>query len=140
MKKLLTFLALFYVINSSYGQIDVGKYMSMEPSLIELDFEMKKLDDLININESLLEFMVKEIEESISSNRIDISVGINEISYLKQSQVYWENYIRNFTSYIASSYTGGSILNSIYENEFKKRYTKRNLEMIENHKRWVMDQ
>ena len=140
MKKLLTLLALFYLITNSYSQMEVNKYMGMDLGLIKLDLEMKNTEDLITISELLLDFMVQEIEESINSNSIDISVGVNEISYLKQSQVFWKNYIENFTSYIASSYLGGSIINTIWENELKNHYMRRNLELIENHKRWKMDQ
>ena len=140
MKKFFTLLALFYVITYSYSQIEVNKYMSMELGLIKLDLEMKNNEDLITISELLLDFMTQEIEESINSNRIDIGLGIKEISYLKQSQVFWKNYIENFTSYIVSSYLGGSIINTIWENELKNHYMRRNLELIENHKRWRMDQ
>ena len=102
--------------------------------------EKLDLEPLIELNENMIVFMVNEIRESMNANLINFERGINEITYLKQSQYSWLEYLKNFSKYITSSYKGGSIVSAVNKITYKKFYLERNLELIENHKRWKMDQ
>ena len=141
MIKLLTtlFLVLFTSIKI-FSQIIPSDLEKMNSTELSEYLKNDDLNSLKQLNEDIITYMTDDILKAIESNSIPIMRGVNEIIYLKQSQINWEKYIQNFTSYIGSSYTGGSILKVVYEESFKKFYTLRLIELIQNHKRWKMDQ
>ena len=141
MIKLLTtlFLVLFTSIKI-FSQIIPSDLEKMNSTELSEYLKNDDLNSLKQLNKDIITYMTDDILKAIESNSIPIMRGVNEIIYLKQSQINWEKYIQNFTSYIGSSYTGGSILKVVYEESFKKFYTLRLIELIQNHKRWKMDQ
>jgi len=133
-------LILFFFSFSVYSQSSFNFYINLNEEETFNVLEKLDLEPLIELNENMIVFMVNEIRESMNANLINFERGINEITYLNQSQYSWLEYLKNFSKYISSSYKGGSIVSTVNKITYKKFYLERNLELIENHKRWKMDQ
>ncbi len=140
MKKILSTLIFLLSIFSLQGQSYYNMYKDMQVNQIESLLEMKENDELIEMNNSLISFMIEEIENAIKNNYIDFERGINEITFLRQSQRHWINYYQSFAAYVGSAYGGGSMRFSSQRYIEKRRYILRNIELIQEHTRWKMDQ
>tara|TARA_B100001175_G_scaffold317658_1_gene335527 strand:+ start:2804 stop:3229 length:426 start_codon:yes stop_codon:yes gene_type:complete len=116
------------------------RYNNMETIDIKEALNVEQNEYLIEMNNSLIDFMIEEIKNAIKNNYIDFERGINELTFLWQSQRNWKNYMESFTGYVGSAYLNGSMRPVVQKYEVKKHYILRNIELIETHKRWKMDQ
>ena len=140
MKKTLPIIIFLLSIFSLHGQSYYNMYKDMRVNQIESLLEMKENDELIDMNNSLISFMIEEIENAIKNKYIDLERGINEITFLRQSQRHWIDYYQSFAAYVGSAYGGGTMSSSSQRYIVKRRYILRNIELIQEHTRWKMDQ
>ncbi len=110
----------------------------METIDIKGALNVEQNEYLFEMNNSLISFMIEEIENAIKNNYIDLERGINEITFLRQSQRHWINYYQSFAAYVNGAGGGVGIAKQKYE--VKKHFILRNIELIESHKIWKMDQ
>ena len=72
------------------------RYNNMETIDIKEALNVEQNEYLIEMNNSLIDFMIEEIKNAIKNNYIDFERGINELTFLWQSQRNWKNYMESF--------------------------------------------
>ena len=140
MKKILPTIIFLLSIFSLQGLSYYNMYKDLRVNQIESLLENKENDELIDMNNSLISFMIEEIENAIKNNYIDLERGINEITFLRQSQRHWIDYYQSFAAYVGSAYGGGTMSSLSQRGIEKERYIIRNIELIQNHTSWKSNQ